>query len=86
MATFTNGKYQTFEAMTAEELYLKAKEMGLEKMPIIISVDDHETECERCGEKKTLSYQEEIFEKDIHQGKLYRTMEQPLDALWIHNH
>lgn len=86
MATFTNGKHQTFEAMTAEELYLKAKELGLEKMPIIISIDDHDVECDNCETVMTLTYQEELLESDIHKGRLYRTMEEPLDALWIYNH
>lgn len=77
--TVKDCKNKTHELLTIEELYLWAKEKGLEKAGIGLSIYDADSEFEYCEEVKLEDITEGIF---FVGGKVVENC----NMIWIDNH
>lgn len=73
------------ELISIEELYLWAKEQGLEKAGIGLSLYDNRT-CKERKENGAFEYCEEIIMDDIYTGSYYIDGKKTdCDMIWLHN-
>ena len=86
--TIKDYKNEKHELLTIEELYLWAKEQGLEKAGIGLSIYDERPLKERKEDEFGFEYCEEINTQDIETGDLYLGSRKVEDCsmIWIHNH